>query len=130
VSNDALGAGDVFRGFVRQLTTERRAVQAKSRRRESTRRMWSFDGLPMARVYMHGPKWRRWFEVREVPIAEIDPDAAPLHRPGRKLLVFTLEEDVRERVCEQLGFDRYAMWSDPRESGYATTTRRSDSDHR
>ena len=63
--------------------------------------MWSLDRLPMARAFFTGPKWRRHFDVREIPIADVDPEAARLHRPGRKLLMFTFEEDVRELV--QLG---------------------------
>jgi hypothetical protein len=108
-------ATEVFRKLLAQVTEERRRTRARQQKREATRRMWPLEQLPMPRVYMHGPKWRRFFDVQERPIAEIDPEAAKLHRPGRKLLWFSLEDDVRERVLEPLGFDRYAEWSDPRE---------------
>jgi hypothetical protein len=98
-----------------RITAERLATWVHKKRRASTRRLWSFDHLPMPRCYMRGPKWRRAFDVREIPIADLDPQAAKLHRPGRKLLVFTLEPDVRELVCEPIRGDVYAMWSDPRE---------------
>jgi hypothetical protein len=101
------------RKFLALITSERRETQAKTRKRESTRRMWSFDRLPMPRAFMRGPKWRRLFDVKEIPIAEIDPVAAELHRPGRKLLVFTLEDDVRELLFTDVPELRpgvYAMW--------------------
>jgi hypothetical protein len=99
--------------LLERVTADRLATQAKTRKRESTRRMWSLDGLLMPRVYMRGPKWRRSFGVREVPIAEIDPDAACFHRPGRKLLMFSLEDDVRELLL--IGLDElrpgvFAQW--------------------
>lgn len=62
---------------------------------------------------MWGPKWRRYFDVREVAIADLDPAAVPFHPRGKKLLMFTLEDDVRERVMigrEELRPGVYAMW--------------------
>lgn len=53
--------------------------------------------------------------VQHVPIATVDPIAAQYHRPGRKLLVFTFEDEVRELVLERLNHEVYAQWSDPRE---------------
>lgn len=85
------------------------------RRRRSVRRMWSFDGLPMPRAFFGGPKWKRLFDVREVPIAEVHPIAAQYHRPGRKLLLFSFEDEVRERTLERIAPERFAMWSDPAE---------------
>jgi hypothetical protein len=99
-----------YRNLVENLTLDRRG-----RRRRSLRRMWSLEQLPMPRAFFTGPKWKRLCEVREVPIAEIHPQAAELHRPGRKLLIFSFEDEVRERVLERLGHDVFACWSDPRE---------------
>lgn len=98
------------RRLVENLTIDRNGY-----RRRSVRRMWSSDELPMPRAFFRGPRWKRLCDVREVPIAEIDPVAAKYHRPGRKLLIFTFEDEVRERICEQLRFDVYAQWSDPRD---------------
>lgn len=81
--------------LVESLTLER---QHPRRRRRAVRRMWSLDNLPLPRAWFYGSKWKRHFDVRERPIAEIDPLAARLHRPGRKLLIFTFEDDVRELV--------------------------------
>lgn len=100
---------------VEKINAERIAVREKKQKRVSIRRMWSLDNLPLARALFKGPKWKKYFEVREVPISEIDPANAHLHRPGRKLLIFTFEEDVRELICEPLGEGRYAQWSDPLE---------------
>jgi hypothetical protein len=96
-----------------RVTTERRTVPPRLRR--GTRRMWSLDQLPMARTFMTGPRWRSSFGVLEVPIVELDPDAARFHRPGRKLLMFSLEEDVRELLLEEIRPGVFAAWSDPRE---------------
>lgn len=75
-------------------------------------RLYSADRLRV-RVWMWGPRWRSAFGVTRVPIAEFDPRVAPLFRPGTKLSVFTLEEDVRERVLDEIRPGVYAMWSDP-----------------
>lgn len=96
-------------GIVQRLFAEQR------RRRTGHRRLYSLDHLPMVRVWMHGRRWRRHFGVREVPIAEFAPSSAPYHRPGKKLLVFSLEDDVRELVLEELRPGVYAEWSDPRD---------------
>jgi hypothetical protein len=101
--------------LVTRVSTERQAVQRKQRRRASTRRMWSLDDLSMPRAYMRGPRWRSMFNVREVPIADIDPQAAQYHRPGRKLLMFSLEADVHELVQEEIRPGVFAEWSDPYE---------------
>lgn len=101
---------DAYRSLVENLTLDR-----NGNRRRSVRRMWSMDRLPMPRAFFRGPKWKRLCGVREIPIAEIDPIAAQYHRPGRKLLIFSFEPDVRERVCQAIQYDRVAMWSDPLE---------------
>lgn len=95
-----------------RVTAERPTRPARA-----TRRLWSIDGLLMASVWMYGPRWRRHFAVVETPIVELDPEAAKYHRPGRKLLTFTLEDDVRELIMDPINpaLDRVAMWSDPRE---------------
>lgn len=84
------------------------------RRARGMRRIWSIDRLPV-RAFMFGPKWKRLFDVREVPVAEVDRLSAKYHRPGKKLLVFTLEEDIRERVQVEIRPGVFAEWSDPRE---------------
>lgn len=82
-------------------------------------RIWPLPDLPRVRVFMHGPGWRKHFEVARRPIAEVAPLAAKCHRPGKQLYWFDLEDDIRELVCECLREDRYlavyANWSDPRE---------------
>jgi hypothetical protein len=93
-----------------RVTTERQVS-----RRRRLRKLHSLDNLPALRCFLHGPKWRRHFGITETPIAEIDPNAARFHRPGRKLLLFTLEADVRERIQEEIRPGVYAEWSDPRE---------------
>src|SRR5205807_90016 len=98
------------RSLVENLTLDR-----FGRRRRSVRRMWSLDQLPMPRAFFRGPKWRRLCGVAELLIADVDPVAAQYHRPGRKLLLFSFEDDVRERVLEPLRHDVVAQWSDPRE---------------
>jgi len=95
--------------LIERATRERQT----RKRRESTRRMYSFDGLISVRCFMRGPKWKRTFGVREVPIAEVAPESAPYHRPERKLLIFSLEEDVRELVFvgrEEIRPGVYAEW--------------------
>lgn len=69
----------------------------------------------MPRAFMYGPRWRRHFDVREVPVADVDPVAAKYHRPGRTLLVFTFEPDVRELLQLEIRPGVFAEWSDPRE---------------
>lgn len=100
--------------LVDQLTAERQAP-----RRRRIRRMWSLDRLPMAQAFFHGPKWKRLCGVEEKRIADIDPAAAKLHRPGRKLLMFSLEDEVRElatrrglKVYEELRPGVFEEWSD------------------
>lgn len=76
-----------------------RTTRARARK---LRRIWNLDRLPMPRCFMHGPKWRKLFEVIEQSIAEIDPLAARYHRPGKKLLTFSFESEVRERLFEEI----------------------------
>lgn len=107
---NSINGNDAPRRLVENLTLDRHG-----RRRRSLRRMWSTDDLPMPRAYFCGPRWKRICGVEEIPIADLHPVAAQYHRPGRKLLVFSLVDDVRELICEPLRGDVYAMWSDPRE---------------
>ena len=74
------------------------ALERQRRRRRCVRRMWSLERLPLPRAFFHGPRWRSTCGVRDVPIADVDPIAARYHRPGRRLLMFTLEEEVRAVV--------------------------------
>jgi hypothetical protein len=69
--------------------------------------------LPMARVWMRGPKWKRAFDVQHRLLADVAPLSAPYHRQGKKIWVYDFVDDVRELVCEPLQYDRLAMWSDP-----------------
>jgi len=101
---------DAYRSLVENLTLDR-----NGQRRRAMRRMWSMEQLPMPRAFFRGPRWKRLCGVRETPIVEIDPVAAQYHRKGRKLLIFSFEDDVRERVLEELRPEVFAMWSDPRE---------------
>lgn len=79
-------------------------------------RIWNIDELPVVSCLLIGPKWRRHFNVEQRPIASVNPPWAPLCREGRRFVsVFTLEEDVRERVVfqgEELRPGVFAMWSD------------------
>lgn len=79
------------------------------------RRLWTNDRLTMPRVLMVGPRWRSHFGVRAVPIAEFNPAAVGYHARTKKVLVFTLEDDVRERVLDEIRPGVAAMWSEPRE---------------
>lgn len=66
------------------------------------------------RVWFKGPKWKRLCGVREVPIADIVPaDQIGWHRPGKRVLVFSIEEEIRERVLEEIRPGVYSMWTDP-----------------
>lgn len=78
-------------------------------------RLFSLDRLRI-RVWMWGPRWRSSFGVRRVLLSEIAPESAPYHRPGKTLSVFTLEDDVRERICDEIRPGVYAQWSDPRDT--------------
>jgi hypothetical protein len=70
-------------------------------------RLFLRDILPMPRVFLHGPRWRRLFDVRELLIDD--------EFGVRRVWVYDLEADVRERVCEEVRPDVFAEWSDPRE---------------
>lgn len=84
-------------------------------KRPSIRRVYSLDKLPMVRFWFHGPKWRSRCEVSLKFLADVSPSSTAYHKPGKVILVATLEEEIRERILERLYHDRYAMWSDPRE---------------
>lgn len=92
---------------------ENLTLDRRGRRRRSVRRMWSTDNLPMPRAFFKGPKWKRLCGVEERPIAEVHPIAAQYHRPGRKLLIFTFEDEVRERVLQrEIRPGVIPMWSE------------------
>lgn len=80
-------------------------------------RMWPLPdvGLLRAGIFITGPRARRLFGITRRPIADVAPFSAPLHRPGKQLWWYDLEDDVRELVCEPLSLDRIAQWSDPKE---------------
>jgi hypothetical protein len=100
------------------LLVESLTLERQHPRRRAVRRMWSLDNLPQPRAWFYGPKWKRHFNVQERPIAEIDPVAAQLHRPGRKLLMFTFEDEVRELTSrgfnepEEIRPGVFAEWDD------------------
>lgn len=94
--------------LVENLTLDRRGGL-----RRSVRRMYSLDALPMPRAFFRGPKWKRLCGVVERPIAEIHPIAAQYHRPGRKLLIFSFEDEVRERILpREIRPGVIPMWSE------------------
>lgn len=97
--------------LVSDLTRERTTIT----RARKIRRMWSTDRLPMPRAFFFGRRWKKLCGVTEQPIAEVDPEAAKYHRPGRKLLLFSLEDEVRERVLEEIAPGVYAEWTDLQE---------------
>jgi hypothetical protein len=73
------------------------------------RRLHCLDRLPRVSVFMHGPRWRRTFDVREVALAlpRVDGD-----RRVRRVLVYDFEADVRERILEELRPGVDSMWVD------------------
>lgn len=91
----------------------------RPRAKKVLRRVWCRDGLWMPRIWMWGPRWMRYFNVQLVPIATFAP-----HRAGKKLLVVTLEDDLRELMFQEIRPGVYADWSDPREQLGLTERRR------
>lgn len=87
------------------LITEARIEARVAKKRRSFRRVWpiEFTSGIFVKFFMTGPRWKSLFGVVERPIAEIDPIAAKYHRPGRKLLIVSLEEDIREITAEGWG---------------------------
>jgi hypothetical protein len=83
--------------------------------RQRMRRVWIAPVLRNVRVFMYGPRWQRHFDVQRRPVADIDPEAARYHRAGKRLLIYDVEADVRERVLEELRPGVVAQWVDPRE---------------
>lgn len=66
------------------------------------------------RVWFYGPKWKRLCGVREVPIADVvPPEQVAWHRAGKRILVFSIEEEIRERVLEEIRPGVFSMWTDP-----------------
>jgi hypothetical protein len=61
--------------------------------------------LPMPRVFIQGPRWRRCLMTYRTNTGRI------AHHPR----VYDFADDVRELVCEPIRGDVYAMWSDPKE---------------
>lgn len=90
----------------------RKAVQQARRAARALRmiRVRVLTPLPMAGVWMRGPKWKRAFHLTHLPLATVDPGAAALHGPGVKFWWYDFEDDVRELACEQIRFHVYAMW--------------------
>lgn len=71
------------------------------------RRLFNDDNLPMPRCFLHGPKWRRHFEI-----------VTQRRAFCRGRLIFTFEPDVRELVRkgfnepEELRPGVFAEWSE------------------
>ena len=88
-------------------------------RYDRTRRIYSYDRLPMPRAFMHGPKWQRHFGVRALLVREMPPPGIDVNRgdfsDARRYLAFTFEHDVRELVVKELRPGVVAQWSDPLE---------------
>lgn len=110
----AMKTDSQYRAVMNRITSERQQVRAKVQKRETTRRMWSIDHLTMPRCWMHGPRWRTHFDVKQIPIADlVSKEEARWHRPGRKLLVFSLEDDIRELLyagADEIRPGVYAEW--------------------
>lgn len=95
-------------------------------KRESHRRIYVLDGLRMPRVWMHGPKWRRLFDVREVLLVDLLPPSLDRYfDPRRKALTWSFEDDIRELIQDEIRPGVYAQWSDPLERiGLSRSTRK------
>lgn len=107
---------DIERQFAEWCARRKAEQQARRTARALTMRgLRVRDPLPMPRVWLHGPKWQRAFNVQHLPIAEVDPVAARRYLPSVKFWWYDFTDDVRERVLEPIRFDVYAEWSDPRE---------------
>lgn len=81
------------------------------------RQICSADDLPILRTLICGPDWRKGFEVRRRRASEIWPHVGRVRsrRARKTVLAFTFEQDIRERICEELRPGVYAQWSDPYE---------------
>jgi hypothetical protein len=95
----------------------RKATQLERRRKRAVRmlRVRVKDHLPMAGVWMRGPKWQRAFNVQCRRIAEVEPAEAVHYRPSQTFWWYDFEADVRERVLDEIRPGVVAEWSDPRE---------------
>jgi hypothetical protein len=88
-----------------------------TQRRPSRRRILRLYCLEptLVRAWFYGPKWKRLCGVREVPISDVVPaDQVGWHRKGKRLLVFSHEDEIRERVLDEIRPGVFAMWTDPR----------------
>jgi hypothetical protein len=100
----AMATDSKYRAGYEKFLQERREHKAEIKARRAARRRqriillngWLWCRLPMPRVFLHGPRWRRFLV------------------PGEKNY-YDFAADVRELVCEPVQFDRVAMWADPRE---------------
>jgi hypothetical protein len=69
------------------------------------RRLRVRTDLPLPRVFLFGPRWRRL----------LMPYRTANGRTAYHPCIYDFFPDVRELVCEPVQFDRVAMWADPRE---------------
>jgi hypothetical protein len=91
--------------------------------RRGQRRLYVFDGLRMPFVWVTGPRWRRYFGVREacqvryVHCGETGRIAVVRGPLRAQMLIYSFEDDVRELVLMQREIRPgvYAQWWDPRE---------------
>jgi hypothetical protein len=82
------------------------------------RRIWPLPdlALPNVRIFVAGPRRRRAFGICRRSIAEVAPRFAGMHRAGKQLWWFDLEDDVRELVMRhEIRPGVTAEWTDPRE---------------
>lgn len=96
----------------------RRKAEQQARRAARALRMLRLrvlEPLPLARVWMRGPKWKRAFNVTHRALVDVDPEAARDRRPlqAKTYWWYDFEHDVRELVVEEIRPGVLAEWSDP-----------------
>jgi hypothetical protein len=98
---------------------ERRKAEQQARRAARAVRMLRVrvtDPLPLARVWMRGPRWKRAFGLQHLAYSHVNPPSAEHQNPTDKMFWwYDFEDDVRELVLEELRPGVVAQWSDPRE---------------
>jgi len=98
----------------------RKAAQQARRAARALRmiRVRVLTPLPMAGVWMRGPKWKRAFHLTHRALADVDPEAARVRRPlqAKTYWWYDFEDDVRELVVRsELRPGVIAEWTDWRE---------------
>lgn len=80
---------------------------------KKTLKLYSLDGLRMPKCWMHGPRWKQRFDVREQLLSDVSPTSAGYHQIGKKVLTFTFEDDLRELMFQEIRPGVLADWSCP-----------------